>query len=145
MGSEMCIRDSLKDDDLGYRAVQCLDLLEHLFDAYGEKTTKMRAKALEDMVQDIDITGPSLSHLWTRNKELRRFLHGTPEEVTDTVYIANCVKVIENTNFLNKAVLKWDRKPVAEKTPTNMNTFFNAAHKEELKKIAQGTLSLIHI
>ena len=46
--------------------------------------------------------------------------------------------------ILNKAVLKWDRKPLAEKTIDDMCTFFNATHKEELEKIAQGTNEANH-
>ena len=91
--------DILKDDDLGYRSITCLDLLDHPFGEQDGKTTKMRAKALADMITDTDITGTSLSKLWVRNKQLQKFIIDTQEEVTDGVYISNCVKVIENTFF----------------------------------------------
>ena len=47
------------------------------------------------------------------------------------MYIRYNVTAIEESNYLNKAVLNWRRKPTTERTVDNMLTFFKQAHKEE--------------
>ena len=50
----------LKQDWIGYTHVTTKQVFEYLYREYGEKMRELQNKALEDMDEDVDISGPSL-------------------------------------------------------------------------------------
>ena len=54
------------------------------------------------------------------------------------MYIVTCLRVIEKSNFINKSVLEWRRRPQATRTVAFFWPFFTAAHKKQRLKLEQG-------
>ena len=50
-----------------------------------------------------------------------------------------CLSVIEKTNFINKDVREWRRKPIGDRTVALFWPFIKKAHKEKRLKLAQGS------
>ena len=130
---------ALKDDQLGYINITTARLFEYLYDKYGDKTEEPTNNALADMEDPVDLTGPSITPFRLRQEKLLLFLSDMEQAVTPGRYIMICLSVIEKTNFINKAVLEWRRKPVGNRTVALFWPFIKKAHKEKRLKLAQGS------
>ena len=113
-------------------------LFEYLYGEYGEKTKKLHNKVLVDMEKEVDLTGPSITPNYLKQKKQLLFLLDTEQAVPVGQYIVICLRVIEKSNFINKAVLKWRRQAVADRSVALFWPFFKAAHKKERLKLEQG-------
>ena len=129
----------LKDDRLGYINVTTARLFEHLYDEYGDKTEELQNKALADMEDPVDLTGPSITPFRLRQEKLLLFLSDTEQAVPPGRYIVICLSVIEKTNFINKEVREWRRKPIGDRTVALFWPFIKKAHKEKRLKLKQGS------
>ena len=108
------------------------------YDEYGEKTEKLQNKALEDMEEPVDLTGPSITPYRLKQEKLLRFLSDTEQAIPPERYIVIFLRVMEKANFINKAVLEWRRRDVANRTVALFWPFFKAAHKKQRLKLEQG-------
>ena len=104
----------LKHDLLGYTNVSVEAFIKYLFNEYGEKTEKLQNKALEDLEADYDMTTQSIKHLRIRQEKLKLFLHDTEQRIPEGTYVKKTLGVIENANYINKDVLKWRRRDLAD-------------------------------
>ena len=50
----------LKEELIGYTNVTTAALFVHLYDEYNEKTEALQKKVLDDLEEDVDISGPSI-------------------------------------------------------------------------------------
>ena len=87
----------------------------------------------------MDLTGPSITPFSLRQEKLLLFLSNTEQAVTPGRYIVICLSIIEKTNFINKDVREWRRKPVGDRTVTLFWPFIKKAHKEKPLKPTQGS------
>ena len=106
----------LKDPRIGYTNITTTRLFEYLYDEYGEKTKKLQNKALADMEEEVDLTGPSITLYCLKQEKLLLFLSDTGQAVHTGRYIVICLRVIEKFNFINKAILEWSWQDVAERS-----------------------------
>ena len=69
------------------------------------------------MEDPVDLTGPSIMPFRLRQEKLLLLLllSDTEQAVTVGRYIIVCLQVIEQSNFINKAVLAWRRKAAADR------------------------------
>ena len=128
----------LKHHRLGYSNVTVEALVQHLYDEYGEKTEELQNKALKALEEDYDMTTNNVKLLRIRQEKWKLFLANTEQAINDGTYIKKTLGVIEKSNYLNKDVLKWRRKPLAERTIINFWPFFKDAHKKQKLKLLQG-------
>ena len=91
------------------------------------------------MEEPVDLTGPSITPFRLRQEKLLLFLSDMEQALTPGRYIVICLSVIEKTNFINKDVREWRRKPVGDRTVTLFWLFIKKAHKEKRLKLAQGS------
>ena len=52
----------LKQPHIGYTNITTRRMFEYLYAEYGEKTRKLQNKALADLEEEADLTGPSINH-----------------------------------------------------------------------------------
>ena len=128
----------LKHERVGYTNVSCQRLFDYLLVEYGEKTEELQNKALEDLEADFDMTGPSIKPLRLRQEKLKDFLYSTEQQINDGTYIKKTLGVIEKQNYINKDVLKWRARTLADRTITHFWPYFTAAHKKQKLKLQQG-------
>ena len=55
---DICV--GLKQPRIGYTNITTSRIFEYLYAKYGEKTEKIQNKALEDLEEEVDLTGPSI-------------------------------------------------------------------------------------
>ena len=120
----------LKHNLLRYTNVSVEELIKYLYNEYGEKTEKLQNKALDDLEADYDMTTQSIKHLQIRQEKLKLFLDDTEQRINDWTYVKKTLGVIENSNYINKDVLKWRRRALVDQTITNFWDFFKEAHKK---------------
>ena len=90
------------------------------------------------MEADYDMTTQSIKHLRIRQEKLKLFLHDTEQRIPEGTYIKKTLGVIENSNYINKDVLKWRRRPLVDQTIADFWTFFKEVHKKQKMKLQQG-------
>ena len=95
----------LKHIRFGYINITTAHLFDYLYAKYGDKTEKLQNKALDDMEEPVDLTGPSINPFGLRQEKLLLFLLTTEQAVPVGQYIVIYLRVIEKYNFINKAVL----------------------------------------
>ena len=106
----------LKDPRIGYTNITTTRFFEYLYDEYGEKTEKLQNKALADLEEEVDLTGPSITPFCLEQEKLLLFLSDMEQAVPIGMYIVTCLQVIKKSNFINKAILEWRRRPQADQT-----------------------------
>ena len=128
----------LKHNLLGYSNVSVVELVQNLYDEYGEKTEELQNKALAALEEDFYLTTNNVKLLKIRQEKWKLFLASTEQAVNDGTYIKKTLGVIEKANFLNKDVLKWRHKALVDRTVANFWPFFKDAHKKQKLKLLQG-------
>ena len=76
--------------------------------------------------------------MWIRQEKLKLLLHDTEQRIPEGTYIKKTLGVIENSNYINKDVLKWRRRPLVEQTIALFWPYFKDAHKKQKLKLQQG-------
>ena len=125
---------TLCDDLVHYENVTVWQLINHLEDRYGEKTTSMHTANVAAMQADFDISQPSIEGLFVRQNDLQRFAAGTAQAISDGFWVLYTINVIDHSGLLHKGVQKWEAQTTAYKTPANLQTDFTTYHKSYLKK-----------
>ena len=128
----------LKDPRLDYINILTACLFEYLYTEYRDKTKKLQNKALDDMEEAVDLKGSSITSFCLKEEKLLLFLSDTEQAVLAGWYIIICLQVIEKSNFINKTVLEWRQKYVADHTVALFWSFIKAAHKKQRVKLEQG-------
>ena len=85
----------LKKPRIGYTNITTARVFEYLYAEYGEKTEKLQNKALEDLQEEVDITGPSIIPFRLKQEKLQLFLADTEQAILDGMYIKTCLCVIK--------------------------------------------------
>ena len=111
---------TLCDDLVHYENVTVWNLISHLEDRYGEKTTTMLTANVTAMQADFDISQPSIEALFVRQNELQRFAAGTAQAISDGFWVLYTINVIDKSGLLHKGVQKWEAQPATYKTPANL-------------------------
>ena len=120
----------LKQPRIGYTNITTTRIFEYLYTEYGEKTEKLKNKALADLEEEVDLTGPSITPFRLKQEKLLLFLFNTEQAVPIGMYIVTCLRDIEKSNFINKSVLEWRRRPQGMRTVALFWPFIKAAHKK---------------
>ena len=60
----------LKQPRIGYTNITTARVFEYLYAEYGEKTEELQNKALEDLEEEVDITGPSIKPFRLKQEKL---------------------------------------------------------------------------
>ena len=110
-----------------------------MYAEYGEKTEKLQNKALEDLEEEVDLTGPSIIPYRLKQEKLLLFLSDTEQAISNGMYIKTYLRVIERTNYINKAVLAWRRRTLPDRTVAFFWSFITEAHKKQRLKLEQGS------
>ena len=110
-----------------------------MYAEYGEKTKKLQNKALEDLEEEVDITGPSIILFCLKQEKLLLFLADIERAISDGMYIKTCLRVIEKSNYINKAVLAWRRRTLTDSTVALFWSFITEAHKKQRLKLAKSS------
>ena len=118
----------LKEDPIGYTNVTTTALFVHLYEEYGEKTEALQNKALNDLEEDVNISGPSIRTFKIKWDKLRLFFEDIEQAVSDGIYIKKRLGVIERSNYINKKVLKWRARTLAQRTLVLLWPYFKDAH-----------------
>ena len=118
----------LKEKPIRYTNVTTAALFVHLYDEYGEKTEALQNKALDDLEEDVNISGASTRTFKIKQDKLQLFLEDTEQAVSDGIYITKYLKVIKQSNFINKDVLKWRVHTLAQQTLALFWPHFKDAH-----------------
>ena len=129
----------LKQPQIGYINITTARIFEYLYAEYGEKTEKLQNKALEDLEEDADLTGLSIIPFRLKQEKLLLFLSDTDQAISNGMYIKTCLRVIERTNYINKAVLAWRRQTLADRTVALFWPFITETHKKQWLKLEQGS------
>ena len=77
----------LKDPQIGYTNITTTSLFEYLYSEYGEKPEKLQNKALANMEEEVDLTGPSITPYRLKQEKLLLFLLDTEQPVPELRYI----------------------------------------------------------
>ena len=128
----------LKQPRIGYTNITTSRIFEYLYAEYREKTEKLQNKALEDLEEEVDLTGPSIIPYRLKQEKLLLFLSDTEQAISNGIYIKTCLRVIERTNYINKAILAWRRRTLADRNVALFWPFITEAHKKQRLKLAQG-------
>ena len=128
----------LKQPRIGYTNITVLRIFEYLYAKYGEKTEKLQNKALKDLEEEVDLTSPSMIPFRLKQEKLLLFLLDTEQAILNGMYIKTCLRVIERTNYINKAVFAWRRCILPNCTVALFWPFIKAYKKQRLK-LEQGS------
>ena len=71
-----------------------------------KKTKKLQNMALADLEEEVDITGLSITPFRLKQEKLLLYLSDTEQAIPIKMYIKKCLRVIERTNYINKAFLE---------------------------------------
>jgi hypothetical protein len=121
--------DILNDNMVGYANVSARDMLDHLFDTYGNIT-----------VVDLEIKFEHMRRAWDPQKPVETLfkqiqncadyseaggvLIGHPQQIN-----VGYAKIFATGHFMS-ACRRWNEKPSAEKTWTHFKSHFAAAHRQ---------------
>jgi hypothetical protein len=134
MAVDSLYTQALEDETFGYAQIEPLDLLEHLWDSYGqvapEEIEKNRSRLADPWNPD-----EPLENLWHRVNEIKRFATRAGEAIPDTVIIRLTKQVVEATGVFSNAIDKWQDKLPADQTWANFVTHFERENKERLRKL----------
>ena len=128
----------LKQPQIGYTIITTTRIFEYLYMEYGEKIKKLQNKALADLEEEMNLTCPSIISFRLKQEKLLLFLSDTEQAVPIGMYIVTCLCVIKKSNFINKSVLEWRRRPQRLRTVALFWPFIKAAHKKQRLKLEQG-------
>ena len=72
----------LKQPRISYTNITTRQIFEYLYKKYGEKTEKLQNKALADLEEELDLTGPSITPFRLKQEKLLLFYfgHGTSDQ-----------------------------------------------------------------
>ena len=73
--------DSSKQGRIGYTNITTTRIFKYLYTKYGEKTQKLQNKALADLKEEVDLTGPSITPVCLKQEKLLLFLSDTEQAV----------------------------------------------------------------
>ena len=71
----------LKQPHIGYTNITTTRIFEYLYAEYGEKTEKLQNKALADLEEEVDLTGPSITPFRLKQEKLLLFLLDTEQAI----------------------------------------------------------------
>ena len=125
---------TLRDDILLYNNVTVWEILHHLLDTYGDKTTEMLSTNVDNMKATYDCSQPSLEQLFVRQDRYQKFAADTPQAITDGYWILFTYNIIDSSGLLNKSCQKWDAELTAYKTKAQFRKDFTKYHKSYIKK-----------
>ena len=85
----------LKQPRIGYTNITTTRLFEYLYTEYGEKTERLQNKALADLEEEVDLTGPSIILFRLKQEKLLLFLSDTEQAILEGMYTKTCLRVIK--------------------------------------------------
>ena len=86
----------LKQPRIGYTNITTTRIFEYLYTEYGEKIEKLQNKALANLEEEVDLTGPSITSFRLKQEKVLLFLSDTKQAVPIGMYIMTCLRVIKN-------------------------------------------------
>jgi hypothetical protein len=127
--------DILNDNMVGYANISARDMLDHLFETYGNITAVALEINFEHMRQAWDPEQP-VESLFKQIQDCADYseagsvLIGHPQQIN-----VGYAKIFSTGQFMSACRL-WNKKPPAEKTWTHFKSHFAAAHRQH--KQVQG-------
>ena len=108
-------REVLADTDIGYSEVTAMELLEHIFDTYGNITTLDLETNLQQLHPPWAPETP-IATVFINGNRCRSFATEGGDPISGQTYVRTLVKIFCNSGVLDEAIKEWDNKPVADKT-----------------------------
>jgi hypothetical protein len=128
---------ALKHDELGYAAVSCTRLMEHLHDTYGTITPDQLTTNRAIFTAEWNPESP-IEDLWARTQECRRFATAGNDPITEPETVRTLLGVIEKATLLATAVTDWRKRPQVEWTLANFQSDFTHANTERVRCLTVG-------
>lgn len=119
---------TLKDSNSGYAGVTLQQLLEHLFDVYGNIDAQMISDNYTAMNTPWNPTSP-FENLVKQIETGQQFAKAGGAELSETLILVIAYNLIFNTGLYFRPCEKWNLKPAHEKTWTNFKQHFRNATK----------------
>jgi hypothetical protein len=129
--------NELSDEDLGYRNVTVLQILQHLDTVYGTITADDLDENLTNLHREWNSEQP-LEDLW---KQIRKcmVLAQPINPISDSTAVRAVLANLERSGQFTDAIDRWRLRPAVEHTFTNLKTAFNLADKERHRKLTSLT------
>jgi hypothetical protein len=129
--------DIFNDNMVGYANISARDMLDHLFETYGNITAVDLVINFEHMRQTWDPQQPVESLFkqiqdCAEYSEAGDFLIGHPQQIN-----VSYAKNFANGHFIS-ACCRWNEKRVIEKTWTQFKSHFAAAHRQHKQMQGQS-------
>ena len=86
----------------------------------------------------MDLTGLSIIPFRLKQKKLLLFLSDTEQAIPIGMYIVTYLRIIKQSNFINKSVLEWRRRPQVLQNVALFWPFIKAAQKKQRLILEQG-------
>ena len=126
--------EDLKDPDTGYANVTPLQMIEHLYDEYGELTPQDISNNKTDLKADFDPNTTMVSYFY-KIREIRNVAVRAGNPMRDNDVIAELYLVMAKTGIFDKTIDEWDELDAAAKTWARFQTHFKTAYKRYQQKL----------
>jgi hypothetical protein len=125
--------EDLKDHNTGYANKTPLEMLEHLYEDYGQLTAQDISENKNRLKEDFDTNKTMVAH-FHKIKEIRIIADKTGNTITDADAIAETYLVIDRCGLFSKAVDDWDEVEEKDKTWKAFQKHFKKAYRKYTEK-----------
>ena len=126
--------EDLKDPDTGYATVTPLQMIEHLYDEYGELTPQDISNNKTYLKADFDPNTTMVSYFY-KIREIRNVAVRAGNPMLDNDVIAELYLVMAKTGIFDKTIDEWDELDAADKTWARFQSHFKTAYKRYQQKL----------
>jgi hypothetical protein len=120
-------RETLEDPDIGYANIWPGELLEHVFEHFGEITSHDLEINLKTLKTPWDPDTP-IAAVFTNGERCRKFAQNN-DPITDKTYIRTLIETFRASGVMNEPIRDWENMSATFKTVTNCVKHFTEADK----------------
>ena len=134
--SDMFIK-ALKNPISGYSNVTTKQLLNHLYERYGQLTPQDLKNNDDEMNQPYDANTP-IENLYEQIEQAGDIAASANAPYNEAQVLNSAYNLVFNTNAFPETCREWRRLPVAQKTWIHFKDMFTEAHKDSMMQQNQG-------
>jgi len=128
---------TLKNSINGYSRVTTKQLINHLYDRYGQLTPQDLKDNDDNLHQPYDATSP-IENLFEQIDTAQDIATTAGAPYNNTQILNAAYNLVFNTNAFPDSCREWRRLPQAQKTWTNFKLMFTEAHRDYMMLQSQG-------
>ena len=128
---------TLKNSISGYSRVTTKQLINHLYDRYGQLTPQDLKDNDDNLHQPYDATSP-IENLFEQIETAQDIATTAGAQYNNTQILNAAYNLVFNTNAFPDSCREWRRLPQAQKTWLNFKLIFTEAHKDYMMLQSQG-------